>query len=29
MMDRFERDLVFILFGIAIGAAMTIGWTWH
>ena len=24
----FERDLVFMLIGIAIGSAMTIGWTW-
>ena len=24
----FERDLGFILIGIAIGAAMTVDWTW-
>jgi hypothetical protein len=27
-LDPFERDLVFMLIGIAVGAAMTIGWTW-
>lgn len=29
MRGSYERDLVFILIGIAVGAAMTVGWTWH
>ncbi|SHG88247.1 hypothetical protein SAMN05443248_2974 [Bradyrhizobium erythrophlei] len=29
MLDRFERDLLFLLIGLVVGSLMTIGWTWR